>query len=641
MITYRTFAKKGSTNLNIIGRTGNRTVDASLPPFNFYTLPALKGALREVVVRVDGERIFTSKSLNAVGDKDCYNLQLKGDAVDTSAVAPTKLYTYNKGSTTPSQYGGTYTIKPVTSTWLHITTPSEMYNYLASLKKETGWIVSSTALSGVALSLASSIYAGYCPLKSKNGICTLIPSGETIAHGRSTLWNGKWAIELDVWTTTIVEGQPWNLEFHIMRREGYTTSASFSFCPQRAYDSYNQNPLGVYRQTSNTFYDGVPNLSGGTAVRALSLTYQTGVIAADAFGEGVRDGLNSMSDSTFLTWLDFLFNQEYIQLLAWNGNHCPVIQAMKMTPGGFFSNGTLSFQEGSTFEERQEIIKMISREVYPLALSAEVLKDSFLQTSTQWGERVNDALSNINPFTSNALAYLADLKSVSDTLKSVYRLTRDPTNPKKWAAAWLSARFGDRLFVKDTLELVSAIDTQLEAAQSSLASLAGWLTTSTRWLESGSNPYRTEIISSYVSSGAYKIYYAPSDITALQKAVRKCLEWDAWPSMENLWDLVPMSFVLDWILPVSDFLSHLDMLIQKLYYYFFSVCKSQRIEAYFGKNLTKSIARSGRVVYSNLRFVYYERKVRSELDYAPFRADLCLPSSVNVIDGLSLFLQLL
>lgn len=174
---------------------------------------------------------------------------------------------------------------------------------------------------------------------------------------------------------------------------------------------------------------------------------------------------------------------------------------------------------------------------------------------SQLGKRV---VEKINDFSSNLIAYFSEFSSTGDTIRELLSLPRNLKNPKKWASAWLSYRFGDRLAIQDTEELLSSLQRKFSKRQS-MAIGRSSLSVS----ETDLSFYREDfdVTQEIVST----LIVANDSYNGIMTAIKKLMTWDAWPTLENTWDMIPLSFVVDWILPVSDILSDIDTWVEKAY----------------------------------------------------------------------------
>lgn len=157
------------------------------------------------------------------------------------------------------------------------------------------------------------------------------------------------------------------------------------------------------------------------------------------------------------------------------------------------------------------------------------------------------SLDNIRYLSINSLAFLEDLKKLKDTLTPIIRLVRRPLDLKAWANLWLSYRYGLRLTIQDALQIRSAYDAYCRRKRSD-------------------RPFSTvrSQLSDDISAGEeyhakvhQKVYYR-STVNAIEDFILLCRRWDLYPSWENIWDLIPLSFVVDWFIDIQEFMTKLD-----------------------------------------------------------------------------------
>lgn len=157
------------------------------------------------------------------------------------------------------------------------------------------------------------------------------------------------------------------------------------------------------------------------------------------------------------------------------------------------------------------------------------------------------SLDNIRYLSINSLAFLEDLKKLKDTLVPIIRLVRRPLDPKAWANLWLSYRYGLLLTIRDALAIRDAYDAYCRRKRSN-------------------RPFSTirSQLSDDISAGEeyhakvhQKVYYR-STVNAIEDFILLCRKWDLYPSWENIWDLIPLSFVVDWFIDVQSFMSKID-----------------------------------------------------------------------------------
>lgn len=184
------------------------------------------------------------------------------------------------------------------------------------------------------------------------------------------------------------------------------------------------------------------------------------------------------------------------------------------------------------------------------------------------GKRV---VEKINDFSSNLIAYFSEFSEMGGTIRELLALPRNLKNPKKWASAWLSYRFGDRLAVQDTKELLEAIERKFSVRQSMAIGRSSYskIFPDVQFYKAKLDVHQETTATLIVANDSYN---------GIMTAIKKLMTWDAWPTLENSWDMIPLSFVVDWILPISDILSDLDTWIEKAYL--------KPLSSYIGRKVT-------------------------------------------------------
>lgn len=247
----------------------------------------------------------------------------------------------------------------------------------------------------------------------------------------------------------------------------------------------------------------------------------------------------------------------------------------------------------------------------------------------EWTDLGDDAADGIRQLSINTLAYIRDLKSVCSTLKATLFLKANVTSIEAWTNWWLSARWGDRLTVKDTYDLCTY------AAGRISNQFHNWkhdyYVTQSQGHATGTTLYSPD---SVLEIHRYlKLYYRPKHDGVIGNIIRGAMQWDVWPTLENAWDLIPFSFVADWFVGIGAFLGDIDRYELMLLHDVLSVLTSSKsiysfpsVEFYGFKS-------------SNFTIVSYGRQRSASLPSAPFRVDRGHLSAVNIIDGLSLLFQ--
>lgn len=226
-----------------------------------------------------------------------------------------------------------------------------------------------------------------------------------------------------------------------------------------------------------------------------------------------------------------------------------------------------------------------------------------------WGSLAADAYNSVPFFSSNGVAYAKDLVSLKRDAESTLRMIQALGTKGKLAAKaaqlFLSFHYGWKLFVSDTAELV---DAQKKINKSS--NLLNRATSQRSWSAHGAS-YRA-VLQCYYRRYAYA-----------SAADQFVLNYDLALTPENLWDLIPFSFVVDWFTGIGNVLEDMSN------YYTFTqkhevLCTGRSIKA------VKQVAANKlhRGLAGVITFSYYSR------NYSPYavRPTFHFSNSVNPLD---------
>jgi hypothetical protein len=247
-------------------------------------------------------------------------------------------------------------------------------------------------------------------------------------------------------------------------------------------------------------------------------------------------------------------------------------------------------------------------------------------SKTRWGRLAVDAVKNVSFTDVNSIAYLRDLKTTFSEVKSTLELVADPTNPKKWAAAWLNFRYGTRLTISDTEKLIKAAKDAYEQYKSTFG-------VRFQFARSMASEELTDIPDDFIIMKRqywYKVYYKPD--TKLLKQVNKFLrDVGIFPTYSNTWDLIPLSFVADWIANFSEVFELLDH-----YEY-------QQLINVLGITYTYKDTADVYVLLSDLYFcsgnakcVVYDRSISKALHHYRWTLNWGAGGGINIIDAAAL-----
>jgi hypothetical protein len=241
-----------------------------------------------------------------------------------------------------------------------------------------------------------------------------------------------------------------------------------------------------------------------------------------------------------------------------------------------------------------------------------------------------------NCFTSNGIAYAQDIGKVGDSIRALLALVENPTSPRAWASAWLSSRFSDRLTYQDSKELLAAIRSQLKRLMVGLS----YRDTRSR-VSLSYAPQYSHFIESYQITSNARLRCSNESYSALMTTVKKLMEWDVWPTLENSWDMIPLSFVVDWFTNLSTILTNIDTLVYEQYLRVHFYERSDKVYTTFRRDFLEEVFGTSLGANCSVRGRYYHR-------YRAMRPQLgildgwspSLPAPKNYVDSAALLIQM-
>lgn len=230
------------------------------------------------------------------------------------------------------------------------------------------------------------------------------------------------------------------------------------------------------------------------------------------------------------------------------------------------------------------------------------------------GEATHSAANSAKAFEGNGIAYIKEIKALKDTVLDLVKLMKGKKDPKFFANLWLSTRYGLRLTAQDTNSLLTSIKREVELLGRSKATCRG-----------ASHDDRTTV--------NCKLYYKVDRSVDPKNILEKLYKWDLLPTLENIWDLVPYSFVVDWFVNVGDILDGIDSILYTKTMDITNTCYGVK-STWSPTHLDTTLG-----VFGNVEATYYSRLCPSvPFQYVPTFSG-SLPSAINIVDGASLIIQ--
>nr|UJQ85098.1 MAG: hypothetical protein 1 [Leviviridae sp.] len=226
-------------------------------------------------------------------------------------------------------------------------------------------------------------------------------------------------------------------------------------------------------------------------------------------------------------------------------------------------------------------------------------------TNFNWHDLARDLYSSVEFGTeSNGIAYGIDFSETYDSVQKLF----DAVNVKKirsvsksLSSLYLSYHYGWKLTYQDTLSMIRELET-LPARLKKV--LIGRAITS-----NGLNTYSM-------------CTWADTSQKQLDLLRDLATKLDAVLSLENVWDLVPYSFVVDWLIPLGDSLNALDHFLTLEYEY--PSCVQSKTWSYIDPKVPVSRFYSDEM-NGSLTLKLYQRRFSNELETPSFLPNLQSP----------------
>lgn len=167
-----------------------------------------------------------------------------------------------------------------------------------------------------------------------------------------------------------------------------------------------------------------------------------------------------------------------------------------------------------------------------------------------YGDLVQAACENVNPNTINAIAFLKDLKDVKELVPKLKKLGEIRTH----ASNYLGLNYGILPTIDDLKSIWDSFHTQYYYDRNGFQRASSYddATANETLTIDGISVETTTRINRRIHLA---INTEDTGLDALVERVRKL---GVFPSLTNLWDLVPYSFVLDWFVDIGSVLERID-----------------------------------------------------------------------------------
>lgn len=169
--------------------------------------------------------------------------------------------------------------------------------------------------------------------------------------------------------------------------------------------------------------------------------------------------------------------------------------------------------------------------------------------SEVYGDLVRRCANDAQVIQTNSIELVTELATIADTVKTTLGLFRGKVDAKKLASGWLSYKYGLRLTAHDLKTVVQGISKRVQRIDRAHARSRARETFSYEPFMNGVGTLDVEY--------NYKIIYRTHS-DDLRDFVRAWFNSGLFPSLTNAWDLIPLSFVVDWFLEIESYLNGMD-----------------------------------------------------------------------------------
>lgn len=172
-----------------------------------------------------------------------------------------------------------------------------------------------------------------------------------------------------------------------------------------------------------------------------------------------------------------------------------------------------------------------------------------LEDDLYYGDLVRRCANDARTIPTNSIELVTELATMSSTIRSLLKLGTGKVDAKTIASAYLAYKYGPRLTVAGLQTVAKGLSRKVSETRKGQSRTRA---RETVFL----NPYRS-VQSDVTVMYNYKInYFTHSD--DWRDFARSWFNSGLFPSLTNAWDLIPLSFVLDWFFRVESYLDAID-----------------------------------------------------------------------------------
>jgi hypothetical protein len=266
---------------------------------------------------------------------------------------------------------------------------------------------------------------------------------------------------------------------------------------------------------------------------------------------------------------------------------------------------------GSADEDLAYALNLMAIEGFKDAIAGQYVKGTLLLEHLSCTDVAMDAIADVHVLDSNNIenaTQASDLTAMIPPLEPVFNVLRDADDPTTWAKSASEIFLWYKYVAKPTC---SDVKSHIDAARTtSLRAL--------QQLKGGSyRSSKTERFGEWDTRVSAKVTLHPYAADAVQKAINVLDNVGLLPTLARGWDLVPYSFVADWVTNVGSCLGAIDTTLFQSQYQIDSVTTGRKATRKGYLQGTHHLGANLKIDCSGIDFSLYRRHVGSTIPVDP------------------------
>lgn len=214
-----------------------------------------------------------------------------------------------------------------------------------------------------------------------------------------------------------------------------------------------------------------------------------------------------------------------------------------------------------------------------------------------YGDLVRRCANDTRTIPTNSIELVTELAGISATLRSIFKLGTGKVDASTIASAYLSYKYGPRLTAMDLKTVVKGLGKRVRLIDKDYSR--------SRAREEHSFTPVVGSTGHLNVTWCYKMIYRTHTDDS-RDFLRNWFNSGLFPSLTNAWDLIPLSFVLDWFLRVEPYLDSVDANTYWSLYSIVDVVYSKK-EVFSGVNWL--VSQAGYTLVGDMTYKSYVRSV--------------------------------